>query len=105
MHQYTDLIGICELLCKAIVVSISTICDVLPRPRSELRCIVFTRSVCRSMCVSVCVSGQYFGILFIRRDIGLKCIQNTNRVVLNSHKHIDLHRSKVKVTGTVHCFF
>ena len=35
--------------------------------------------LCVCVCLSVCVSGQYFGILF-------------------------LHRSKVKVTGTVHCF-
>ena len=37
-------------------------------------------SVCLCVCVFVCVSGQYFGILFL------------------------LHRSKVNVTGTVHCF-
>ena len=63
-------------------------------------------SVCLSVCVCVCVvSGQYFGIFFsaIRRDIDLKFIQDTYRVVLNSLKKIDLHRSKVKVTGTVHC--
>ena len=40
----------------------------------------------------------------IRRDIDLKCIQDTYIVVLNSMKNIDLHMSKVKVTGTVHCF-
>ena len=40
----------------------------------------------------------------IRRDIDLKFIQDTNRDVLNSLKNIDLHRIKVKVTGTVHCF-
>ena len=34
----------------------------------------------------------------IRRDIDLKFIQDTYWVVLNSHKNIDLHRSKVKVT-------
>ena len=39
----------------------------------------------------------------IRRDSDLKFIQDTYRVVLNSLKIIDLHRSKVKVTGTVHC--
>ena len=50
------------------------------------------------MCVCVCVSA-------IRRDIDLKFIQDTYRVVLNSlKKKIDLHRSMVKVTGTVHCF-
>ena len=36
--------------------------------------------------------------------IDLKSIQDTNRVVINSTTKIDLHRSKVKVTGTVHCF-
>ena len=39
----------------------------------------------------------------IRRDIDLKFIQDTYRVVLNS-LNIDLHMSKVKVTVTVHCF-
>ena len=38
----------------------------------------------------------------IRRDIDLKCIHDTNRVVLKSLKKV--HRLKVKVTGTVHCF-
>ena len=56
-------------------------------------------SVC--VCVCVCVSGQYFGI---RRDIDLKFMQDMYRVVLNTQKNIDRHRSKVKVTGTVHCF-
>ena len=40
----------------------------------------------------------------IRRDIDLKFIQDTYRVVLNTRTNIDLHMSKVKVTGTVHCF-
>ena len=40
----------------------------------------------------------------IRRDIDLKFMQDTYRVSLNSLKNIDLHGSKVKVTGTVHCF-
>ena len=40
----------------------------------------------------------------IRRDIDLKFIQDTYRVVLNPLKIIDLHMSKVKVAGTVHCF-
>ena len=40
----------------------------------------------------------------IRRDFDLKCIQDTYRVVLNSLKEIDIHRSKVKVTGMVRCF-
>ena len=47
-----------------------------------------------------------FYLSAIRRDIDLKFIhvQDTYRIVLNSLKKIDLHRSKVKVTGTVHCF-
>ena len=31
-------------------------------------------------------------------------IQDTNRVVINSPIQIDLHRSKVKVAGTIACF-
>ena len=65
--------------------------------------------VCLSVCVSVCLSVCPADILVfyfsaIRRDIDLKFIQDTYRVVLNSLNKIDLHRSKVKVTGTVHCF-
>ena len=66
-------------------------------------------SPCLSVCVCVCLCVCPANILVfyfsaIRRDIDLKCIQVTHRVVLNSQKNIDLHRSKVKVTGTVHCF-
>ena len=62
-----------------------------------------------SVCVCVCLCVYPANILVfyfvaIRRDIDLKFIQDTYRVVLNSLKNIDLHRSKVKVTGTVHCF-
>ena len=60
--------------------------------------------LCVCVCVSVCPANiLVFYFSAIRRDIDLKCIQDTYRVVLNSLK-IDLHRSKVKVTGTVHCF-
>ena len=60
-------------------------------------------SVCLSVCVSVCQADTLlFLFSAIRRDIDLKLIQDTYRVVFNSLKH-DLHRSKVKVTGTVHC--
>ena len=60
-------------------------------------------SVC--VCVSVCPADiLVFYFSAIRRDIYLKFIQDTYRVVLNSLTNIDLHRSKVKVTGTVHCF-
>ena len=57
------------------------------------------------MCVSVCPANiLVFYFSAIRRDIDLKFIQDTYIVVLNSMKNIDLHRLKVKVTGTVHCF-
>ena len=39
-----------------------------------------------------------------RRDIDLKLIQDTYRVIINSLNNIDLHMLKVKVTGMVHCF-
>ena len=52
--------------------------------------------------MSVCPADiLVFYFSAIRRDIDLKFIQDTYRVVLNSLKN-DLHRSKVKVTGTVH---
>ena len=58
-----------------------------------------------SVCVCVCPANiLVFYFSAITRDIDLKFIQDTYRVVLNSLKKIDLHRSKVKVTGTVHCF-
>ena len=70
---------------------------------------MFTRSVCVSVCLCVCVcvwpaDSLLFYLSTIRRDIDLKFIQDTYRVVFNSLNKIDLHRSKVKVTGTVHCF-
>ena len=67
-------------------------------------------SPCLSVCVcNVCLSVCPANILVfyfsaIRRYIDLKFIQDTYRVVLNSQKNIDLHRSKAKVTGTGHCF-
>ena len=62
-------------------------------------------SVCLSVCLCVCPADiLVFYFSAIRRDIDLKFMQDTYRVVLNSLKKIDLHRSKVKVTGTVHCF-
>ena len=58
-----------------------------------------------SVCLSVCPANiLVFYFSAIRRDIDLKLIQDTYRVVLDSLKNIDLHMSKVKVTGTVHCF-
>ena len=73
----------------------------LPRPRRGLRDIVFTRSVCLSVCPAD-ILVFYFSA--IRREIDLQFIQDTYKVVLNSLEKNDLHRSKVKVTGTVHCF-
>ena len=60
-------------------------------------------------CATFNMSKAYAHILVfyfsaISRDIDLKFIQDTYRVVINSLKNIDFHRSKVKVTGTVHCF-
>ena len=45
-----------------------------------------------------------FYLSAIRRDIDLKFIQDTYRGVLNSLNKIDIHRSKVKITGTIYCF-
>ena len=62
-------------------------------------------SPCLSVCLSVCPANiLVFYFSAIRRDIDLKFIQDTYRVVPNSLKNIDLHRVKVNVTGTVHCF-
>ena len=60
-------------------------------PRRWLRGIVFTRSVCVSVCPAD-ILVFYFSA--IRRDIDLKCMQHTYRVVLNSQKQIDLQRSR-----------
>ena len=55
--------------------------------------------------VSVCPANiLVFYFSAIRRDIDLKLIQDTYMVVLYSLTNIDLHISKVKVTGTVHCY-
>ena len=60
-------------------------------PPEGVRGIVFSPglSVCVSVCLSVCVSVCPANILVfyfsaIRRDIDLKCIQHTYRVVINS---------------------
>ena len=72
-----------------------------------LRGIVVTLYVCLCVCRSVCLSVYPVNILSfyssaISRDIDLKFIQDTYRVVLNSLEQIYLHRSRVKVTGTVY---
>ena len=59
----------------------------LPRPRRGLRGIVFILSVCPAN-----ILVFYFSA--IRRDIDLKFIQDTYRVVLNSQKNIDRQRSQ-----------
>ena len=70
-------------------------------PPEGLRGIVFTLSVCLCVCPA---NILVFYLSAIRWDIDLKFIQDTHTVVLNSQKNIDLHRSKAKVTGMVHCF-
>ena len=81
----------------------------LPRPRRGLRGIVFTRSVCVSVCLCVClcvwvclcvcpanILVLYFSA--IRRDIDLKFIQDTYRVVLNSFQIFFMGTSWVAVS-------
>ena len=77
-------------------------CEVLFSPGLSVCLFV---CLCVSLCVCVCPANiLVFYFSAIRRDIDLKCIQDTHRVVLNWQKNNDLHRSKVKVTGAVHCF-
>ena len=73
----------------------------LPRPRRGLLGIVFTRSVCLCVClslslslsVSVCLADNLvFYFSAIRRDIDVKFIQDTYRVVLNSQVKGQGHR-------------
>ena len=58
-------------------------------------------SVCLSVCLSVRPIFWYFISRLLEKDIDLICIQDTCTQVTEK---IDLHRSKVKVTVTVHCF-
>ena len=59
--------------------------------------------VCVCVCVSVCPANNLiFYFSATRRDVDLKLIQDTYVIVLDSLKKFDLHRSKVKVTVTVH---
>ena len=79
-------------------------CEVLFSPCRSV-CVYVCGSVCLSVCLCVCPANiLVFYFLAIRRDIDMKFIQDTYRGVFNSLITIDLHRSKVKVTGTVHCF-
>ena len=79
-------------------------CEVLFSPGLSV-CLCVCLSVCLSVCVSVCPADiLVFYFSAIRRDSDLKFIQDTYRVVLNSLKIINFDRSKVKVTGMVHCF-
>ena len=58
-------------------------------PGGGLRGIVFTRSVCLCVCVCVPVCPANILVFYfsaIRRDIYLKFMQDTYRVVLNSLK-------------------
>ena len=66
-------------------------------------------SPCLSVCVCVCLCVCPANILVyylsaIGRDIYLKFIQDTYRVVLYSLKRINLQMPTVKVTGTIHWF-
>ena len=81
-------------------------CEVLFSPGlSVCLCVCVCVSVCVCVCVCVCPANiLVFYFSAIRRDIDLKFMQDIYRVVLNTQTNIDLHRSKVKVTGTVHCF-
>ena len=78
-----------------------------------LRGIVFTRSVCLCVCVCVCVcvclcvcpANIWYFISQLLEEIS---IWNVYRILIGLYsihwKKIDLHRSKVKVTRTVHYF-
>ena len=79
-------------------------CDILviTSPPGEVARYCF-HPVCLYVYVCLCVCPADILVFYfsaIRRDIDLKVIQDTYRVVLDSLKK----RSTVKVTGTVHCF-
>ena len=75
----------------------------LPRPPEGVARYCFLpvclyMSVCVCVCLSVCPANiLVFYFSDIRRDIDLKFIQETYRVVLNS-------LGKMTFKGTVHCF-
>ena len=109
-HLWLPCLIIPPLLSESLTIKRSVKCSFLPRPEGVAR--YCFHPVCLSVCVCVCVclcvcpaNILVFYFSAIRRDIDLKFIQDTYRVLLNSQRNIDLHRSKVKVTGTVHCFW
>ena len=65
-------------------------------------------SVCVCVCVSVCVCVRPIFWYFISRLLEEISIWNLCRIFIGWYsihwKNIDLHRSMVKVTETVHCF-
>ena len=77
---------------------------VITSPQRRLRGIVFILSVCVCVCLCVCVRPIFW--YFISRLLEDISIWNLYRILtgLNSINYIDLHRSKIKVTGTVHYF-
>ena len=69
--------------------------NIVTSPPEGLRGIVFTLSVCLSVCMSVCPANiLVFHFSVIRRDIDLKYIQDTYRVVLNSLQILQRSRSQ-----------
>ena len=64
--------------------------------------------VCLSVCLSVCLCVRPIFWYFISQLLEEISIWNLYRIRIGLYsihwKKIDLHRSKVKVTGTVHCF-
>ena len=66
-------------------------------------------SVCVCVCVCLCVCVRPIFWYFISRLLEEISIWNLCRIFIGWYlihwKNIDLHRSMVKVTETVHCFF
>ena len=78
---------------------------ILPRPRRGCE-VLF--SPCLSVCVSVCVCVRSISWYFIARLLEEILIWNLYRILIGLYsihrRQILTYRSKVKVTGTVHCF-
>ena len=85
---------------------------IVTSPRRGLQGIVFTLSACRSVrlsvclsvCMPVCVCVWPIFWYFISRLLEEISIWNLYRILIELYS-IHLHRSRVKVTGTVLCFF